>query len=222
MVGGYFVAPPGEAGVSKVVSWVLSAAIFAMEIFITCPFSSGGGSAWSDEGEAVVRGPGLVEAFEAELTPPRVAPEADHIPAAKEAEPRIVEEDHGSLDLYVGVFDAEVQSVFIGRALETTLRRGGGGFSGGGRLIESKERDLAHPLVSEASRGKVVGGDARVRVSIVAGRHQLLRGSTVARRHAIHGRGPPGYTPRKRCWMSGSARSSSGVPSNWMRPWSMT
>src|SRR5262249_52693816 len=26
------------------------------------------------------------------------------------------------------------------------------------------------------------------------------------------------YTPRKRCWMSGSARSSSGVPSNWMRP----
>src|SRR5206468_4346954 len=30
---------------------------------------SADGSAWSDEREAVVRGPGLVEAFEAELTP---------------------------------------------------------------------------------------------------------------------------------------------------------
>jgi alkylation response protein AidB-like acyl-CoA dehydrogenase len=26
------------------------------------------------------------------------------------------------------------------------------------------------------------------------------------------------YTPRKRCWMLGSRRRSSGVPSNWIRP----
>ena len=30
------------------------------------------------------------------------------------------------------------------------------------------------------------------------------------------------YTSRKRCWIVGSLRSASGVPSNWMRPWSIT
>ena len=30
------------------------------------------------------------------------------------------------------------------------------------------------------------------------------------------------YTSRKRCWIVGSLRRASGVPSNWMRPWSIT
>src|SRR4030095_4906503 len=85
--------------------------------------------------------------------------------------------------------------------------------------VEFQQHDLSLLLSPEAPHGKVLGGDARVRIRIVAGRHQLLGGSTVPRRHAVY---VHGYTPRKRCWMSGVARSSSGGPANGMRPCTMT
>src|SRR5262245_40958386 len=85
--------------------------------------SRGETSGGKDEREAVARRPRAVEVFEAELSPAAVAPETEHIAAPEEAEPRIVEEDDGPLQLNARMLDAEVQSILVGRPLEATFRR---------------------------------------------------------------------------------------------------
>src|SRR4030095_4126545 len=78
-------------------------------------------SAPGDEGEPVLRPPRLVEPLETQLAPAGVAPPADDGAPAEDAEPRLVQEDDRPFALGLGMSDAEVERVLVGRPLEGGL-----------------------------------------------------------------------------------------------------
>src|SRR5262249_48806610 len=124
------------------------------------PGSSGAVTARSggtDEREAVLGGPGAVESLEAELAPSRVAPEADHVAPAEEAEPRIVEEDHRMLGLDEGMLAAEMERVLVGGPLQAVRFGAGDRLRRGGGAVELHEHDVAGALPGESADGEVLG-----------------------------------------------------------------
>jgi len=82
----------------------------------------------TNERETVVSAPQVVEPPEAELSPTGVGPQAENVSTTEETEPGIMKEDQRSFTLDVGIFDPEVESVFVYRPLEVPSRRLGESF----------------------------------------------------------------------------------------------
>src|SRR5919106_2182975 len=144
-----------------------------------------------DEGEPVLRRPGVVEALQPQLAPAGVGPQADDVPPAEGAEPGLVQEDDGPLALDVGVGDAEVEGVLVGRPGEPALRRHGDDVLERDRAIEFQEHDRAHAGGRRPIRGKVLRGHRGLGVPVAARRHQLLGGAAVTDGRGIDLRDEP-------------------------------
>src|SRR6185369_9777731 len=96
----------------------------------------------------------------------------------------------------------------VGNGLESEVADGG--------VLES-----AAPGPGNAER-RVERGEMRLgqRAGVGVGAREVTRAPGTAAGDGLADH--HGYTSRKRCWMVGSRASCSGVPLNWMRPWSMT
>src|SRR5262249_47408902 len=119
-----------------------------------------------NEAEAVGGAPAVVEAFEAELAPARVAPEAQDVAATEVAEPRIVEQHPGPLALHFGMGDSEVERILVRRRLEALPRPLARDVASRHVAIESEENDLAPSGAAEVPGGKVLRIDGRMRVAV--------------------------------------------------------
>src|SRR6185369_6575880 len=90
-----------------------------------------------------------------------------------------------------------------------------------GEVADGGVLECAAPGPGRAE-GRVERGEVRLgqRGGVGVGARKIARapGTAAGEGLADH----HGYTSRKRCWMVGSRASCSGVPLNWMRPWSMT
>src|SRR5262249_57147600 len=100
------------------------------------------GAGRAHEREAVARAPRAVESLQAQLPVARVAPEAEHVAAAEEAEPRVVEEDDRALALHLGMRDPEVERVLVGGPVEAEPRRLRDDVLRGDLAVELEQHDL--------------------------------------------------------------------------------
>ena len=146
--------------------------------------------------------PGVVEPLEAELAASSVVPEADDVATAEGAQPRLVQEEDRSLALGLGMGDAEVERVLVGRPNETSPRRLGDDVLERDGMLELEEYQPPDPGRGRAIRGEVLGGQRRLRVSVLPGGDQVLGGAAVADGDVIDPRRRlrpgPGRSPERR------------------------